>query len=340
MPNSNFLKNSIEHKLSQLLVGQDAAIEKIVPYFYAYDSGLSAAGRPAGNFLLLGPSGTGKTKLVEALAEIVHKDPSKILKINCGDFHAGHDAARLTGAPPSYLGHRDTEPMLSQENIDKVTSEYSRLSFILFDEIEKAPHTIHKALLNIMDKGKFQLGDNKTADFQNAMIFMTANVGAESIKRILNPRLGFKVHDDKGVDIEKLQRAGIEAAKKQFTPEFYNRIDEVAAFEPLSEESIMHILKMALSNFNVMLAERLRAGSIALEYESAACHWLRNRGFSTEYGGRELNRVINRYIRQPIARMLFDATITPGDIIRVSVNKKKDELVFKSVTESRIVVAA
>lgn len=163
--------------LSQKVVGQSAATKAIVPYVYMYQSGLAPEGRPAGVFLLLGPTGTGKTKTVEAIAELLHGDEKKILKIDCGEFQMEHETAKLVGAPPGYLGHRETTPLLTQQQLTEVTSRECDLALVLFDEIEKAAHSITKLLLGILDKGILRLGDNTSVNFEKSLIFSRATSG-------------------------------------------------------------------------------------------------------------------------------------------------------------------
>src|SRR5712692_7570308 len=164
--------------LSQKVVGQSAATQAIVPYVYMYQSGLAPEGRPAGVFLLLGPTGTGKTKTVEAIADLLHGSEKKILKIDCGEFQMEHETAKLIGAPPGYLGHGETVPMITQQAMVEVTSENCDLALVLSDEIEKAAHSLTKLLLGILDKGLLRLGDNSSVNFEKTLIFFTSNLGA------------------------------------------------------------------------------------------------------------------------------------------------------------------
>src|SRR6266478_1808222 len=167
--------------LSRIVVGQPAAIASIVPFIEIHHAGLSAEGRPAGVFLLLGPTGTGKTRTVEAIAEALHGSEKKIVKIDCGEFQLEHEMAKLIGAPPGYLGHRETVPMLTQQQLVEATSEDCDLALVLFDEIEKAAHSMTKLLLGILDKGSLGLGDNSTVNFEKSLIFFTSNLGAREM---------------------------------------------------------------------------------------------------------------------------------------------------------------
>ncbi len=178
--------------LRRLLIGQDDAVEAIVPFVQMHQAGLSPEGRPIGVVLLLGPTGTGKTRTVEALAEVLHGSSKNLLKIDCGEFQMEHEVAKLIGAPPGYLGHRETQPLLSQGKLNAVTSEASDISIVLFDEIEKAAPSMTRLLLGILDKATLRLGDNTTVNFERTLIFMTTNIGAKSMQRVAKPDFGFE----------------------------------------------------------------------------------------------------------------------------------------------------
>src|ERR1700746_12219 len=148
--------------------------------------------RPVGNFLFLGPTGTGKTRLVEATAESLAGDAHCVLKIDCAEFQHSHEISKLIGSPPGYLGHRETRPLLSQEVLNQYHTDKIKLSFVLFDEIEKASDALWNLLLGILDKAVLTLGDNRRVDFSKALIFMTSNLGAAEMGSILRPKLGFQ----------------------------------------------------------------------------------------------------------------------------------------------------
>src|SRR4029077_14314578 len=173
--------------LSQKVVGQPDATHIIVPHVQMFQAGLSPEGRPVGVFLLLGPTGTGKTKTVEALAEVLHGSPKKVLRIDCGEFQMEHEVAKLIGAPPGYLGHRETQPLLTQQKVNAASSESCDLSILLFDEIEKAAPSLARLLLGILDKATLRLGDNTIVNFEKTLIFLTSNLGGRAMSRELNP---------------------------------------------------------------------------------------------------------------------------------------------------------
>src|ERR1700751_3463737 len=177
--------------LSSKVVGQPNVINVIVPYIEMFQAGLAPENRPVGVFLLLGPTGTGKTRTVEALAEAIHGSSRNVLKMDCGEFQMEHEVAKLIGAPPGYLGHRETQPMLTQAKVNAVASEESEISLILFDEIEKAAPSMTRLLLGILDKATLRLGDNSSVNFERSLIFLTSNLGAREMNREIAPGFGF-----------------------------------------------------------------------------------------------------------------------------------------------------
>src|SRR5947208_1028537 len=232
--------------LSQKVVGQPAATRVIVPYIQMFQAGLAPEGRPVGVFLLLGPTGTGKTKTIEALADVLHGSEKNVLKVDCGEFQMEHEVAKLIGAPPGYLGHRETQPMLTQQRLNAVTSDRCGLSLVLFDEIEKAAPSMTRLLLGVLDKGVLRLGDNSTVNFEKSLVFLTSNLGAREMMKEINPDFGFQSvsgKDRPAADLtNKLQAIALVSVRKRFSPEFVNRIDCVITYQPLTPESLAAIL--------------------------------------------------------------------------------------------------
>jgi len=314
--------------LAQKVVGQSAATKAIVPYVYMYQSGLAPEGRPAGVFLLLGPTGTGKTKTVEAIAELLHGDEKKILKIDCGEFQMEHETAKLVGAPPGYLGHRETTPLLTQQQLTEVTSHDCDLALVLFDEIEKAAHSITKLLLGILDKGILRLGDNTTVDFEKSLIFFTSNLGAREMMKEINPNIGFQSATRKSqTDLTtRLESIALGAVRKRFSPEFVNRIDAVVTYNPLDAEAIEIILEHDLRALQDHVNLRLGDRYFSIEITKGAKQFLLSKGISREYGARELKRTIHRQLTQPLATMVARGEILPGAQVSVSVNDASESL--------------
>ena len=318
--------------LADLVIGQPAAIAHIVPFIEIHEAGLSAEGRPAGVFLLLGPTGTGKTKTVEAVAEALHGNPRKMLKIDCGEFQMEHEVAKLMGAPPGYLGHRETQPLLTQNKLSAVISQYSDLSIVLFDEIEKAAPSMSRLLLGILDKATLRLGDNSVVNFEKTMIFMTSNLGARAMGRELRPDFGFEAFTPRNNERtnSKLEAIALNAVRKKFSPEFVNRIDAVITYLPLSSETLGIILDHHLDDFQDHIDERLGDRAFEIDVPARTRKFLLKTGTSQEYGARELKRTLQRHLVQPLARMVSAGSIKPGDTVRAELNPARTKIVLRT----------
>ena len=324
---------TLEDKLKKSIVGQEEPVRQIVDRYQTYVAGMSNPGRPVANFLFLGPTGSGKTRTVEALAEALVGDSRALIKIDCAEFQHGHEIAKLIGSPPGYLGHRETHPMLSQEMLDQHHTDTCKLSFVLFDEIEKASDSLWNLLLGILDRATMTLGDNRRVDFSQAMIFMTSNLGAAEMQTMLKPALGFVAPAQATAEAEEklaaqVGRAGVEAARRRFTPEFMNRIDKVVVFHPLGDAELRRILNLELS----YVLDRLRraAGSkdVGFKLDGAARALLLKEGTDARYGARHLKRAIERLVVQPMANLIATAQVLPGDQVFVHADARTGRLVF------------
>jgi CheY-like chemotaxis protein len=314
-------------------VGQPAATRVIVPYIQMYQAGLAPEGRPVGVFLLLGPTGTGKTKTVEALADVLHGSEKNVLKVDCGEFQMEHEVAKLIGAPPGYLGHRETQPMLTQQKLNSVTSEKCSLSLVLFDEIEKAAPSMTRLLLGVLDKGILRLGDNSIVNFEKSLVFLTSNLGAREMMREINPDFGFQsVRPAERSDLtSKLQNIALVSVRKRFSPEFVNRIDCIITYQPLTPESLATILDLQITDLQSHVNTRLGARSFTLEVPFEARQFLLRKGTSPEYGARELNRTIHRHLTQPLATLVATGQVSPGARVRVDVAESAESLNIRSL---------
>ncbi len=330
------LSEDLTAVLSQKVVGQPTATRVIVPYIQMYQAGLAPEGRPVGVFLLLGPTGTGKTKTVEALAEVLHGSEKNVLKVDCGEFQMEHEVAKLIGAPPGYLGHRETQPMLTQQKLNAVTSEKCSLSLVLFDEIEKAAPSMTRLLLGVLDKGLLRLGDNSSVNFEKSLVFLTSNLGAREMMREINPEFGFQ--SVKGMErsdlTSKLQNIALVAVRKRFSPEFVNRIDCIITYQPLTAESLSAILDHHITDLQNHVNTRLGNRSFTLEVPFETRQWLLQKGMSPEYGARELNRTIHRNLTQPLATMVATNQVAPGGRVRVEVSDDNEKLNLRGVEQT------
>ena len=304
-------------QLNHLLIGQPEAVETIVPYVQMHQAGLAPEGRPIGVVLLLGPTGTGKTRTVEALAEVLHGSSKNLLKVDCGEFQMEHEVAKLIGAPPGYLGHRETQPMLTQAKVNGAASEKSDVSLILFDEIEKAAPSMTRLLLGILDKATLRLGDNSTVNFERALIFLTSNVGAKSIQRANKPDFGFEgmLPPHGTADTSRLQSIGMHAVRHKFSPEFVNRIDSVITYKPLDRAACEIILEQIFASFARLIHNRLGLRGFRLQCTVAGRDLLLDNGTSIEFGARELKRTVQRNFIQPVSALVSQGQIPPGSTV-------------------------
>ena len=331
----------LEHRLKQLIAGQDDAIGQIVNMFQMYTTGLSSPGRPIGSFLFLGPTGTGKTRLVEAAAECLLRRPGPVVKIDCAEFQHSHEIAKLIGSPPGYLGHRETHPLLSQENLNQYWNDDVKLSFVLFDEIEKASDALWNLLLGILDKGILTLGDNRKVDFSRAMIFMTSNLGAAQMSQIGNPKMGFAqslggetmLAEEVQKRNDKQSKTGIEAARKKFTPEFINRLDKIVVFKSLAEGDLRRILDIELAIFQQRLLAGANQKKFVYAVSDEAKTFLLEQGVDPRYGARHLKRSMERLLVQPLSNLLATEQIEDGDCLRIEFDAQSRELVFTKEAE-------
>lgn len=330
----------LDRNLRNLIVGQDEAIQQIVNIYQMHLTGMSAPGRPVGNFLFLGPTGSGKTRIVEATAESLVKNSKSVIKIDCAEFQHSHEIAKLIGSPPGYLGHRETHPLLSQEVLNQHHTDTLKISFILFDEIEKASDALWNLLLGILDKATLTLGDNRKVDFSRAMIFMTSNLGVTEMNNLVSPKLGFAplaAHPVPAGDAtkmnEKVAKTGENAARRKFTPEFINRLDKIVVFKALGSDQLERILDIELSfvQQRVFLSNPDRA--FVFVATQSAKSFLLGEGTDLRYGARHLKRSIERCLVQPLSNLIATEQIRGGDYIRVDCAEDNSGLAFSKEAE-------
>lgn len=311
----------------KLIVGQNHAIDRIVPYIVRGLAGLSLPSRPTGVFFLMGPTGTGKTRTAETLAELLHKNEKCMIRIDCGEFQMDHEVAKLIGAPPGYLGHRETHPILTQQKLKAVTSDDYPFSIVLFDEVEKASSALWRILLGVLDKGQLRLGDNSIVDLQKTIIFMSSNVGAKEMSDMFTGKIGF--HTKPAVTVETLndthfkqmEKIGMTAMTRKFPPEFNNRVDEFISYHPLNTESLRLITQIELDKLQAQVIDKLGARTFKVIYDDPSLDYLTNKGTSIKHGARELKRTINRLLLNPLADDYVEGKIPPGADVFVRVDQ-------------------
>jgi ATP-dependent Clp protease ATP-binding subunit ClpB len=308
--------------LRRKIVGQDAAVEKVAEIYQMFLAGLNPPGRPVGNLLFLGPTGSGKTRVVESMAEALFGDARACIKIDCAEFQHSHEIAKLIGSPPGYLGHRETHPLLTQEALNQWHTEKLKLSILLFDEIEKASDALWQLLLGILDKGTLTLGDNRRVDLSQCIIILTSNLGAAEMSGLVDGGLGFatrRTQIDNSLD-EKIQRTAIDAARRKFSPEFMNRIDKTVVFQTLRSEHLEEILEIELG----MVQQRVLLASAANQFvfncTAKVKSFLLQEGTDPKYGARHLKRAIERNLVFPLANLVATGQVRMGDFIRVDLN--------------------
>jgi ATP-dependent Clp protease ATP-binding subunit ClpB len=327
-----------ERALREKVVGQDQAVEALVDLYQMFCAGLQSPSRPIGNLLFLGPTGSGKTRIVEAAAEILFGDSRAVIKVDCAEFQHSHEIAKLIGSPPGYLGHRETHPLITQEALAASHKDHMKLSFLLFDEIEKASDALWQLLLGMLDKATLTLGDNRRVDLSQTMIFLTSNLGGGQIADLLQGGMGFVQPNDKPTTglHEKVERTAVEAARRKFSPEFMNRLDKVVVFHPLKREELDEVLEIELSNVQKrVLDAATRPFLFRITEEGRA--FLLQEGTDQRYGARHLKRAIERHVVYPIARLLATAQVHEGDVLIIDRHPADKALTFLRDPKKRAV---
>jgi ATP-dependent Clp protease ATP-binding subunit ClpA len=315
----------IEQGLLEKVAGQDAAVRKVARAFQVCLADMAPPGRPHAVFLMLGPTGTGKTYLVESAAELVAHAKNAVLKVDCGEYQAPHEISKLIGSPPGYIGHEDTPPLFSPTNVQQKP-------FVLFDEIEKANETLRRLMLGILDKGTVRLGTNETVDFTNTFVFMTSNLGAREIENGLRPRIGFAARElaaRSDVAREKdLEKIGIRAVRQEFSPEFMNRLDDVIVFNALTRADLDRILDLELTKVQNRILASTSERKCVFHLEDSARAFLLQQGYDPKYGARNLKRVIEKHVVFPLSALIASRQIALGDIVEIKHAEGGERLSF------------
>jgi ATP-dependent Clp protease ATP-binding subunit ClpB len=321
--------HDFDTSLRSKIVGQTEGVQALVDMYQVFRAGLNSPGRPVGNLLFLGPTGSGKTRIVEAAAEILFGDPRAIIKVDCAEFQHSHEIAKLIGSPPGYLGHRETHPLITQEELAKSHREDLKLSFLLFDEIEKASDALWQLLLGILDKATLTLGDNRRVDLSQTVIFLTSNLGGGEISELMQGGMGFVQPKDKPAsDLDqKVERTAVEAARRKFSPEFMNRLDKVVVFHPLQRTQLEQVLEIELGQVQQRVLETAK-GQFFFRVTDGGRDFLLQEGTDQRYGARHLKRAIERHVVYPLANLLATQQVHLGDLVCIDWNKEQDRLTF------------
>jgi ATP-dependent Clp protease ATP-binding subunit ClpB len=330
-----------DEKLSARIVGQENAINEMSSLYQLFLAGLNQTNRPLGTLLFLGPTGSGKTRVVEAAAEVLFGDSKAIIKIDCAEFQHSHEIAKLIGSPPGYLGHRETSPLLTQENLNRFHTDDVPLSLVLFDEVEKASDALWQLLLGVLDKATLTLGDNRRVDFSRTVIIMTSNLGAREISNLVKGKIGFAAakkpsalpEDANSID-EKIRRTAVQAASRNFSPEFMNRIDKVVVFHSLNEQHLRQILELELQ----ALQDRIMSSGntkFVFHCSDAVKEMLLREGIDFKYGARHLKRSIDRLLLLPLSNLVATGQVTSGDAVYVDMNDSGSDVEFSKRYDDR-----
>jgi len=320
-----------EKALRSLIIGQDPAIHSLSSLYQIFEAGMTGPDRPMGTMLFLGPTGSGKTRLIEAAAEVLFGNANKLLKVDCAEFQHSHEIAKLIGSPPGYLGHRETSALLTQERLDRHITERDPFSLVLFDEIEKASDSLWQLLLGILDKATLSLGDNTQVDFSQTIIFITSNLGAKEMSELITGPIGFapgSAAREINYDLDQsIHRAAVEAARRRFSPEFMNRIDKIVVFRSLMNEELRQVLDVELR----LLQRRINAGAteeFTFTLTDRAKEFLLSEGIDYRYGARHLKRAIERLLVYPLSSLSATRQLRLGDVVTVDVDRQTQKLAF------------
>ena len=331
-------------RLTARIVGQERAVRSLSNLYQIFLAGMNPHHRPIGTMLFLGPTGSGKTRVVEAAAEVLFGSAGAIVKIDCAEFQHSHEIAKLIGSPPGYLGHRETAPMLSQENLDRMHTDELKLTFVLFDEIEKASDSLWQLLLGILDKATLTLGDNRRVDFSRCIVIMTSNLGAREMAELIGGGIGFapgkgtKAENDGDVD-QKIFQTAVEAARRKFTPEFMNRIDKIVSFRSLKETHLQQILELELQ----AVQERVISCAdtkFVFECSETVKDKLLREGFDVRYGARHLKRSVERLLVSPLSNLVASEQVEFGDLVYVDLCAETGKFTFQKRLDGALVSVA
>jgi ATP-dependent Clp protease ATP-binding subunit ClpB len=302
-----------ETRMLDRVVGQNDAVEKLSWIVQTFMAGFSPVARPAGVLLFLGPTGSGKTRIVESMADTLFDNPKAFTKINCGEFQHSHEISKLIGSPPGYTGHKDTDPVITQKKLDQFQNDLLKMNIFLLDEIEKGSEALWQLLLGILDKGELKNNVGEMIDFSKTIIIMTSNLGAQEMQ---NKGLGFVLQVDQFDKSDKeIASIAEKAVGNKFSPEFVNRIDHIVNFKALRPEHFPKILEIELRDIRRRIISVARHREFSLILKPAASDFITANGFSRKFGARELKRVLEKHVVQQVASLYMTGQIGLGDVV-------------------------
>ncbi|MEA2056307.1 MAG: ATP-dependent chaperone ClpB [Patescibacteria group bacterium] len=298
--------SNLEDELAQRVIGQKPAVSAVSNAIRRNRAGLTQANKPIGSFIFLGPTGVGKTELAKTLADFLFDDENMMIRIDMSEYMERHSVARLIGSPPGYVGY---------EEGGQLTEAVRRhpYSVILLDEIEKAHPEVFNVLLQILDDGRLTDGKGRTVDFKNTVIIMTSNLGSDLIAESADNR-------------EKQEEAVNQALKKQFRPEFLNRIDDIIIFQPLTQKQIKEIVKLKIKQLESRLVDK----KLKLEVSKQAVEHFAQAGYDPVFGARPIDRILQKEILDQLSMALIRGDVDKGQIVKVEWNKDKKKVAVHS----------
>jgi ATP-dependent Clp protease ATP-binding subunit ClpC len=307
----------MESELEKSIIGQEVALEKIAKSLRRNRVGIRNPKKPIGSFMFLGPTGVGKTHIAKKLAEYMFGDEESLIRLDMSEFQEKHSISRLIGSPPGYVGH---------EEGGQLTEKVRRkpYSIVLFDEIEKANKEIYNTLLQLLDDGQLTDAAGRKVNFKNCMVIMTSNVGVKKLQDF-GTGVGFGTKSKLEKSDEIKESLLTDELKKQFPPEFLNRLDDVVIFKSLTKEQIGKIVDLEI----VKLVKRVSEIGYTLQINKTAKDYLVDVGYDEEYGARPLNRAIQKHIEDPVSEEILSGRVEEGQTIKVSYSKSKEEIVIK-----------
>lgn len=325
--------DKIRQIIQDNFVGQEEAVNGLMDVLEKYHSGMRQPNRPIGTGLFIGPTGTGKTRLVEVFCEALFGNPNACIKIDCGEFQHSHEIAKLVGSPPGYLGHRETPARLTTTALSMYMTKEYPISVVLFDEIEKASDALWHLMLGIMDKGIMTMGDNSKTDFSNSIVLMTSNAGTKEMNVAAGDTIGFSNSTVNYVDDKNLAHIAIEAAKRKFTPEFINRIDKIVCFNTLKKNQLTSIVDIELNLLQRHIYEHVHP-KFFIKATNKAKEAILNEGYSVQYNARSIKRAIDYHILLPLSKAVSSGQIETGDVVLI--DYKYSKYTFSSWNDSNI----